>query len=226
MVKSVIYSMVHPITREIRYCGGTVQNVSVRLSNHIFTAKSGKYNHHCACWIKSLLNNGLKPEIIIIQKLDIRYFFLIEIVWIYWFRKMGVRLTNSTIGGEGALGNIPSEITRLKMSISSKGKIKSLEHRQNLSKSLTGKKASEETKLKQSLAKKDKKQSPQHIENARITRIGKKRGPMPEEVKKKLSLSKKDRQGTWPKGKKHSPESIEKMRLYHKNRKLMLEIVT
>lgn len=83
-MSSVIYVLTDPRTQEIRYVGGTVQKLSRRLTGHIGQAK--KSQHHCANWIKSLLNIGLVPDITIVQYLDINTYFECEKKWIYWFK--------------------------------------------------------------------------------------------------------------------------------------------
>jgi NUMOD1 domain len=56
----------------IRYIGITKQKLSTRLSGHIASCKQAfknkKSRHHRHCWIKSLLNNNLKPQICLIKE--------------------------------------------------------------------------------------------------------------------------------------------------------------
>lgn len=83
-----------------------------------------------------------------------------EIELIAYYRKSGARLCNLTDGGEGTLGCKKSKETRLKMSISNKGKNlgkkRSLEAREKMSKARIGMVYSEETKLKMSINGKGK----------------------------------------------------------------------
>jgi hypothetical protein len=57
-----IYSLKHPITNEVRYIGKT-KNIKRRYYEHINT----KGNSYKSNWIKSLLNEGIKPIIDIIE---------------------------------------------------------------------------------------------------------------------------------------------------------------
>jgi group I intron endonuclease len=93
---------------------------------------------------------------------------------------------NMNSGGEGLFN--PDDFVRKKIAEANKNR--SLESRESMSKKLTGRKASEETKQKQALKK-----------------IGSKRN---EETKKKMSQSLIG--NTRMLGKKHSPETIAKMK--------------
>jgi group I intron endonuclease len=102
---------------------------------------------------------------------------------------------NLTAGGEGLFN--PSEDVRKKIAEANKNR--SVESRQSMSKKLTGKKLSEETKLKQ-----------------RAKKLGSKRS---EETKAKMSNSLVG--NTRMVGKKHSPETIAKMKAAWVIRKAM-----
>ena len=233
-MKSVIYALIHPITREPRYCGGTVQPIKNRLRVHIYDSSTRKYDHHTACWIKSLLNQGLSPEIIVIQELDIEYYFLVEMLWIWWFRRMGIRLTNSTVGGEGTLGYKCSEesrqkrrnrrhsnATKIKQSLAHKGVPKSEEHKKNLSIALTGKthtpaqiEANRQSHL--GITK-----TPESIAKTIATKKANGTNRHSQETREKLRLAKlgkgnsdesKEKNRVASTGRKHTPETIEKLR--------------
>jgi len=114
IVKSYIYSLIDPITEEIRYIGKTV-NPSRRLYVHI---KSGyKKGSHKECWIYGLLEKNLKPKMNIIEE-------CLDDSWIerekYYIRTLP-NLTNHTEGGDSPSGHKMSEETRKKMSESRKG---------------------------------------------------------------------------------------------------------
>lgn len=95
-----IYSLAHPQTGEVRYVGITKKDIKLRLIGHIYESKKGGTTRKCN-WIKSLLNNGLRP---IIEAIDIvhesewEYW---EIYWIEQFRQWNFRLTNHHHGGLG-----------------------------------------------------------------------------------------------------------------------------
>ncbi len=199
MRKSVIYVLVHPLTKEIRYCGGTVQKITQRLYNHVYDSKNLTYYHHCSNWIRSLLNKGLKPEIIVIQELDFKNYFEIEKQWIAWLRLIGTRLTNSTDGGEGTLGYVFSEESKQKMSLAAKDKPKTKDHRENISLGKLGKSNGNEgnkhslktiEKLRQSgLARTHSKETKDRMSESQK---GKHSSPKSEEHKARLSLAGKE----------------------------------
>jgi len=234
MRKSVIYVLIHPITREIRYTGGTVQPIKNRLRIHIYDSNIVKCKHHCSRWIKSLLNQGLKPEIVVIQELDFEYFHLIEMMWIAWFRKYGIRLTNSTVGGEGILGykcsdesrqkrrnRRHSDATKIKQSLAQKGVPKSEEHKKNLSIALTGKTHTPAQIEANRLRNLGRKQTPESIAKTIATKKANGTNRHSQETKDKLRLlnlgkvhseESKEKNRVASTGRKHTPETIEKLR--------------
>lgn len=62
-----IYGLLDPKTKEIRYIGVTTCKLSTRLAGHIYDSKH-KYGTHKRNWIKSLLKEGLKPEIKLLEE--------------------------------------------------------------------------------------------------------------------------------------------------------------
>lgn len=101
---------------------------------------------------------------------------------------------------------ICSEETKLKMSLSHKGKIKSEEHLENISKSLRGRKLSDETKKKIRDSQKGKKLTGSHLLNViknNNLKKGIKRPIFSKEVRYKMSISQKKRfltEDIWNKG--------------------------
>jgi hypothetical protein len=99
-----IYVLKHPLTNEIRYVGKTVKLLHKRLHNHIYEAtKRYKPNYRCN-WIKSLVNQGLKPLIEEIDNCTWENSAKLEIHYIQYYKSIGCRLINLTDGGEGILG--------------------------------------------------------------------------------------------------------------------------
>lgn len=71
--KTHIYVLIDPITIKVRYIGITAQTAYDRLLGHIHSARYRESeNYHKACWIKKVLNTGLKPIIKIIKTCDTR----------------------------------------------------------------------------------------------------------------------------------------------------------
>lgn len=126
-----IYSLNDPETGEIRYIGKTVGDIRDRLCAHLtpiaLSSKSHKNN-----WIKSLLKRGLKPTINLIEEIEtsnIEIHIEKEKYWIDYHKKIGCKLVNSTLGGEGTIGFTPwnkgkhwNEEVRKKISASCKGR--------------------------------------------------------------------------------------------------------
>jgi len=94
-----IYTLEHPITKEIRYIGKT-NNLKIRLGNHL----CNKDRTHKVNWIKSLKTKGLKPEMKILDEVDEVDWSFWEKYWIAQFKIWGINLVNETEGGEGLLG--------------------------------------------------------------------------------------------------------------------------
>lgn len=64
-MKIYIYSLSHPISKEIRYVGKT-GNIKNRFSSHLNSSK--KLKSYLGSWIKSLLYQDLIPEINILEE--------------------------------------------------------------------------------------------------------------------------------------------------------------
>ena len=135
MKTTFIYILIDPVTQQVRYIGKT-NNLKTRLREHCSSSCLVKRTHKNN-WIKSLLNKGLKPLIETIDEIN-------ESEWQFWerhyislYKSWEFNLTNSNEGGFG--GTNPCEETRLKMSLQRKNKLKSQQHKENISKSLKGK---------------------------------------------------------------------------------------
>lgn len=105
----------------VKYIGKT-NNVTKRLYRHIFDATTKNSLNKRDAWVKSLVNKGLKPKIEVIDIVPISEWIFWEQYWISQFRTWGFNLKNMTDGGEGNYGRVVSETTKIKMSISKKGK--------------------------------------------------------------------------------------------------------
>lgn len=161
-----VYVLKHPETQEVRYVGVTSRSSRVRLSEHISVAKNQLRKTYCVDWIRSLLSQGLRPTLEVIDTVALDALNEKEVEYIAKYLQDGCRLTNHTSGGQanftvshetcekirawhtgrplseahrkaialGQVGSQHSEATKMKMSESSKGRPKSLEHRKSLSK--------------------------------------------------------------------------------------------
>jgi len=90
-----IYILRDTLTNDIRYVGKTI-NPKVRLSSHI--KKSKNCNYHSARWIQSLLKNGNKPIMEIIEETNENNWEERERYWISYYREK-YDLTNILDGG-------------------------------------------------------------------------------------------------------------------------------
>ena len=98
-ISTNIYTLSDPDTNEIRYVG-KANNLQTRLKAHCNPARKRK--SHKKSWIQSLLAKGKKPLIEVIDH-------VLQSEWVfweeYWIRQLtawGMRLTNHTMGGDGA----------------------------------------------------------------------------------------------------------------------------
>lgn len=102
-----IYELRDPTDIEcnIRYIGITSQSLRFRLHKHINEAKKRKNKTYKNNWIYSLLRNGIKPTIHLIEQVfDWNYACEVEKYYIKEFKEQGYKLTNGTIGGDGVAG--------------------------------------------------------------------------------------------------------------------------
>lgn len=105
------YMLIDPSTQEARYVGKAV-DIEERLDEHLKPSNLEAFTHKNN-WIKQVLAGGFKPEITILETHDSdEEAFAAEKFWIAYFRSIGVRLTNSTDGGEGSTGAKRSAETR------------------------------------------------------------------------------------------------------------------
>lgn len=137
-------------------------------------------------------------------------------------------LLNRTDGGDGASGNIQTEETKQKRSITLKGKSRPDEVKEKIGNKNRGKTHSQETRQKISDTHKGNKywegkthteESKQKMRDAKIGKSSHMKGKShTNETKQKISDSKKGKSNGCI-GRKYSPETIEKMRQSALNRK-------
>lgn len=159
-----IYALCDPKTNDIRYIGKSIRPKE-RYTNHL----NDQSKTHKVNWIKSLKKKGLKPTMIILQKLDDNSDWqTAERDWIKQAKENGWNLVNSTDGGDGVLnlsgegkermlktwkGRKHKPETLLKLSKSSKGRIKSDKSKHLLSEKMVGREIKWKDKLKEAVRK-------------------------------------------------------------------------
>lgn len=135
----LIYSLIDPYTKEVRYIGVTKRTLKERLLGHMRHVRAGS-NYHVHNWIRKIKR---KP---IIQLIEIipegRSWKRCEQKWIKFYRSKGCNLTNMTKGGEGIFG----------FKYSSLGIKRSKETKMKISKALMGRKLSKKTRRKMSIS--------------------------------------------------------------------------
>ena len=127
-----IYTLYHPITNEVRYIGKS-NNPSKRLYKHILDIDKTK--SHKNNWIKSLLNEDLKPKVSILDEVPIDEWEYWEKYWIEQFKNWNFRLTNISEGGRGPNGYRHNKKSKKKMRQLKLGTKLSEEHKNKISKS-------------------------------------------------------------------------------------------
>ena len=122
---TIIYGLIDPCTQQIRYVGKTV-NPKNRLKSHISAAKSKRGSHlPVNRWMRKLLEQGMKPQMVILDSCSLWSWQEAEKWWIMFCRLNNIPILNITNGGEsGFLGGTLSEEVRQKMSADRKGRKK------------------------------------------------------------------------------------------------------
>jgi len=93
-----IYTLTDPISEQVRYVGKT-NNPKRRYRQHLYCAK--QLISHSQRWIQGLLDQGLKPEMQIIETTTRSLWREREQYWIQHYQEIGSPLTNLTEGGGG-----------------------------------------------------------------------------------------------------------------------------
>ena len=96
-----IYALTCPDTGEVRYIG-KANNPQLRLKSHISRDNNKRSERsHKSNWIKSLMESGKYPSMIILEEVALSNWIEAEKKWIAHYRLNGAKLTNITDGGQG-----------------------------------------------------------------------------------------------------------------------------
>lgn len=171
-----VYLLSDPRTSEVRYVGCATR-LKKRYSEHISSRRERTYK---GLWIKSLLADGLRPVLAVIETGIGDGWQAREQFWIAHYRSQGGDLTNMTDGGAGAVGVIRSNETRKKLAVA-----------------LTGKRRPREVVEKWLATKKSKGQSErQRAGILRVAQMNRGRKDSPETCRKK-SIAMTGKKLTW-----------------------------
>lgn len=107
-----VYGLIDPRKpNHIKYIGKT-KNVKRRFTLHLYTRN--KENTYKAKWIKSLIEQSVKPEIVVIEVTDSETINERERFWIAYYRSLGQAEANHRDGGGGFTSKEAIEMARLR----------------------------------------------------------------------------------------------------------------
>ena len=159
-----IYGLVDPESQQVRYIGKSIRPEQ-RLQNHMNEVS----NCHRSHWLQSLKKRGLVPDLVIFESVHGEWPWQeSERYWIARGKKLGWPLTNNTSGGDGVDG-LPPETrekmrktwlgrkhkpeTLLKLSATSKGRVKTQAMKDHMKTIMSGREITWGDKLSKALRK-------------------------------------------------------------------------
>ncbi len=170
----VIYALCEPETGEVRYIGKAV-DLQRRLWKH-YTPIHLAPETHKNRWLRQVLARGLKPGVLVLERVEGRPWQEAEREWIARYREAGAKLTNILDGGDG--GRMAAELsaeTRAKISTKAKQRKRPPMPqflREKLLKIHTGAKRTEETRAKQRAVALGRKATPEQRARMSVQRMG------------------------------------------------------
>lgn len=127
---TIIYALVDPRTKEVRYVGKTKSKMCARIKTHLRHVRYPKNRNftHKEAWLKGLIDAGMKPKKQILEIVPHGDDWASrERWWIATAPERGWKLTNLSIGGEsGACGLKHTEEFKRKLAERSRGNKNSL----------------------------------------------------------------------------------------------------
>lgn len=95
-----IYILICPIDHEIKYVG-KANDPKRRLRDHYTDFRARLCEFKRAKWLRDLFEANLKPEMEIIDEIEMDKWKYWETWWIQYFKSIGCKLLNSASGGNG-----------------------------------------------------------------------------------------------------------------------------
>lgn len=150
MIHTFIYGLVDPNTGIIRYVGKS-NSPQTRLAAHCYEAQNSKSRNHKNNWLKQLLDAGLVPVVVILEKCIMEVWQAREIHHIAVWKSE--YLLNVKSGGQGMSTLACSAERAAKISAALKGRKRSTESIRKTATKNTGKKRTAEAKINYSISK-------------------------------------------------------------------------
>lgn len=106
--EAYIYCLYDPTGTSKTCYVGVSHNTETRLKRHL--GSHDNCNPYKKAWVRSLVNKGIEIELIIIDTLSaLDPWQLYESFYIAYFKHVGIKLCNATLGGEGTVGHKHSD---------------------------------------------------------------------------------------------------------------------
>jgi hypothetical protein len=139
-----IYAMIDPVTLEAKYVGQTRNRLSARMWGHI----RGTTNAKKMDWLNGLIERGLRPVMMELDRADENNADELECFWIDNLRFIGADIFNIYAGGPGGAKGIHyhTEESKRRISESRRGSITSQETKDKLSNIFKGREPSNKGK--------------------------------------------------------------------------------
>jgi hypothetical protein len=129
--KFLVYGLIDPRDGQLRYIGKSCSGLRRPVSHGWPSALKTDSKTWKGRWIADLQRAGLQYEILVLEEhLAAEPLAEAEQFWIAYFRSLGCRLTNLTVGGEGTPGRRYDLAARLEMSRQRRGRRTALKGRQ------------------------------------------------------------------------------------------------
>src|SRR3989304_3283957 len=90
---TIIYGLIDPLTKELRYIGMTTRTLDVRLTEHVNNL-AGTAGPYLKNWIKKIKRNNFQPQIFEIETVLFKDWVEAEKFWISYFKDKGFNLVN------------------------------------------------------------------------------------------------------------------------------------